>query len=80
MCETRKEREMITAKIIQARIDMMPPAEREACEEIAEHIRAVAKSAGRDVAINAVFLVAFELKETEEHNDEFRRAGAEPSE
>ena len=59
---------MITAKIIQSKIDAMPAAEREACEEIAEHIRAVAKAAGRDVAINAVFLVAFELKETEEQN------------
>ena len=59
---------MITSKIIQSKIDVMPAAEREACEEIAEHIRAVAKAAGRDVAINAVFLVAFELKETEEQN------------
>jgi hypothetical protein len=61
---------MMTAKIIKARIDQMPPAEREACEEIAEHIRMVAKTAGRDTAINAVFLVAFELKETVEQNAE----------
>ena len=58
----------MTAKMVQAWIDKMPPADRETCEEIAAHIRAVAKTAGRDVAINAVFLVAFELKESEPSN------------
>ena len=56
----------MNSKMVQQHIDRMPPAERETCEEIAAHIRAVVKSAGRDVAINAVFLVAFELKETTE--------------
>jgi hypothetical protein len=58
----------MTAKMVQAWIDKMPPADRETCEEITAHIRAVAKTAGRDVAINAVFLVAFELKESEPSN------------
>lgn len=63
---------MITSKTIQKGIDRMPPAEGEACEELAAHIRALTICAGRDVAINAVFLVAFELKEAEEPNDKLR--------
>jgi hypothetical protein len=37
----------MTAKMVQAWIDKMPPADRETCEEIAAHIRAVVKTAVR---------------------------------
>ena len=58
----------MTTKLIKAVIEEMPADKREACLELAEHIRRSVSIADRDVAINAAFLVCFELKEASEQN------------
>lgn len=51
-----------TVLLVKGAISELSPAEREACEELAEHIRRVCLSAGEPVATLALALVGAEAQ------------------